>query len=145
MTVIGGATVSDTFSSKAFVDPVLTVSVNTNQIDFGAIDFLSPFILEDALSVTVQANHIYGIGAIGVRDFQTFAMVPEVMGIDNLLLKASDQEEFVPLALDAIAVLVDGQQNTDSRIHLFDFKIKENWLVRPGQYSTVIRLIISSL
>ena len=131
---------------NAFINPTITLSMDTHVVDFNASDpTVASYEKPAVIGLTVQSNNTYRLIARALDDFKTGGASPLVMAADHLEAKASTSADFLAMSKDADAVLLQNMPNTGGSQHELDFRFDSDWQMKPGAYSTTIKLTASQL
>ena len=131
---------------NAFINPTITMSMSTHVVDFNASDpTVASYEKPAVIGLTVQSNNTYCLTARALDDFKTGGASPLVMAADHLKAKASVSSDFLAMSKDADAVLLQDMPNTGGSQHELDFRFDSDWQMKPGLYSTTIKITASQL
>ena len=131
---------------NAFINPAITLSMDTHVVDFNASDpTVASYEKPSVIGLTVQSNNTYSLTARALDDFKTGGASPLVMTADHLKAKASTSTDFLAISKDADAVLLQDMPNTGGSQHELDFRFDSDWQMKPGMYSTTIKIVASQL
>ena len=127
------------------IDPTISLSFDTNAIDFGITDpIVSVHEKPSALTMTVQSNYTYSITAKALGHFQSADGQSMIMA-DRLKAKSINTGMYLPMSVDIAVPVAENQPSTDGTSLDIDFRFDSDWMAKPGSYGLILRIAASQL
>jgi hypothetical protein len=122
------------------VSSMLTASINTSSISFGAVNPLTPEITKSkAIKVTVASNALYKIDLLsqGLSSIKGNAIPAK-----NLLVKLNTDSSYKELSSNGVNI-VSNKPYTTNAIYEIDLKLKTDFSFKPDNYTGNVTVKIS--